>query len=351
MPHFDLEYRVIELNLKETFTISRGSKDTVRNVLVRLKADEVEGLGEAAPNSRYDEDADKVIRFLDYLPDDFFDHIRSPFQVAIKIDRVAQRYRSETKVNPVQSARCAIEMAWLDWWAKKQERPLWKLWDHPSNKGPVTSFTIGLDEPDLMQRKVQEAAEYPILKVKLGTDSDRKIIHAIREVTDKPVRVDANEGWKSLDEAKAAIDFLAEQNIELVEQPMPADRFDALSKLKNYSPLPLCADESFTGTEALKHIAEAFDVINIKLMKTGSMVKARRIMDEAGLLGLDVMIGCMIESSLANTAGAILSLRAAYADLDGHLLIDDDPFEGLTLDDEKKVTVPDSPGLGVCAVT
>lgn len=351
MPHFKVNSEILELALKHPFTTARDTKETVRNILVRLEADGVRGMGEAAPNIRYGEEAETVVQFIEYLPDDFFDRIRSPFQVSAELDQAAQRFHSELSKNAPRSAMAALEMAWLDWWAKKQDLPLWKLWDAPSGKGPVTSFTIGLDEPEVMQRKVEEAEAYPILKVKLGTGRDREIIRTIREVTDKPVRVDANEGWKTVEEAGRAIEFLAGQNIELVEQPMPAGRFNQMVELKNRSPLSLAADESFTGSEDLGAVAEAFDIINIKLMKTGSMVKARKIIGEAKRLGLEIMIGCMIESSLANTAGAVLSLWADFADLDGHLLIADDPYTGLKLDEEKHITLDNTAGIGVRAVT
>ncbi|MDR8393087.1 dipeptide epimerase [Aliifodinibius sp. S!AR15-10] len=343
MSRFKLQYQVAELHLRQVFTISRGSKATVKNVMVQLQSKGITGYGEAAPNTRYGEDAAKVIAYVEALPDNFFDEIATAEELVKKLDR--QEHRDN--VNPVQSARVAVEMAWLDWWGKAQDKPLLKLWETPTNIGPVTSFTIGLDELDVMQQKVEQATAYPVLKVKLGTDRDRQIINALREVTDKPLRVDANEGWKTLDEAKAAIDFLAEQNIEMVEQPMPADQLKDMVALKAYSPIPLCADESFEGQENLEEIARAFDIINIKLMKTGSIVKARQIISRAGETRLKVMIGCMIESSLANTAGAILSLWADYADLDGHLLIADDPYQGLQLDEKKRIVLRDRPGLGV----
>jgi L-alanine-DL-glutamate epimerase-like enolase superfamily enzyme len=143
------------------------------------------------------------------------------------------------------------------------------------------------------------------------------------------------------------ITFLADQNIEVIEQPMPAGNTADQKKLNQFSPLPLCADESFTGSESLEQIAALFDIINIKLMKTGSLVKSRQIIEEARKLNLQVMIGCMIESSIANTAAALLSLWADYADLDGHLLINDDPAAGLGLTTNKKIIMPDAPGLGV----
>lgn len=338
MSRFNLDYAVQDLRLDQPFTISRGTKNKVTNVFVRLCADGVEGYGEAAPNTRYDEDAGKVIRFLDNLSARFFDEVEAEEELVRKLDQ---------QPKPIQSAKSAIEMAWLDWKGKKERVPLWKQWQAPSPTGPVTSYTIGLDSVEVMQQKTKAAAEYPIIKVKLGTGRDKEIIKGIREVTDKPIRVDANEGWKTLDEARDHIRFLTDHNIELIEQPMPAFRFEDMIELKAFSPIPLAADESFMGDESPEEIARAFDVINIKLMKIGSMVKARQVIRQAKTLGLNVMIGCMIESSLANTAGAILSLWTDYADLDGHLLIKDDPVSGLMLAEGKHIMVSDRPGLGI----
>lgn len=338
MSHFKIERRVSELTLTNPFTIARGTKETVRNVLVSLTADGITGYGEAGPNRRYDEDAETVINFIDDLGEGFFEDLDSP-------DAVAQKLASLD--SPVYAALAALEMAWLDWWAKSKEQPLWKCWNAPSNITPSTSFTIGLDSIEVMQQKVREAEEYPILKVKLGTDRDRKIIKAIREITDKPIRVDANEGWTDLDTAKEQITFLAEQNIEIVEQPMPAAMHETMAKLKKWSPLPLMADESFKGNENLKRMSQAFHGINIKLMKMGSLVKARNVIAQAQKHDLSVMLGCMIESSLAISAGALIGTWADYVDLDGFLLIKDDPFEGINLSDKKEVILSNSPGLGV----
>lgn len=342
MSHFKLHFKTVDLKLDQPFTISRGTKETVSNVFVEVTDGTYIGYGEAAPNTRYNEDAEKVTRFLGTLPDNFFDGVKTGEELAEKLDEHSRVFGQQ-----VQSAHAAVEMAWLDWWGKSRQQPLWKLWDAPSSTGPVTSYTIGLDEIDVMQAKVEAANEYPIYKVKLGTQRDREIIEALREVTDKPIRVDANEGWTTLDQAKEMIRFLAERNIELIEQPMPARMIDDLRTLKIFSPLPLCADESFTGSESLEEISGAFDIINIKLMKTGSLVKAKKVIDKASENDLEVMIGCMIESSVANTAGALLSLWCKYTDLDGHLLIRDDPADGLSLTKGKKITIPDRSGLGV----
>ena len=343
MSRFKLEFEPVSLLLKQPFTISRGTKSEVKNVFLKLSADGLTGYGEAAPNTRYDEDSEKVIQFLETVPGNFFNGIDSPEKLASGLDELSSRLSKKS----MQSAKSAIEMAWLDWYAKKEEQPLWKLWEAPSPKGPQTSYTIGLDEIDVMQQKVKDASDYPILKVKLGTDRDKEIIEGIRAVTDKPIRVDANEGWTTVDEAKRMIRFLADHDIELVEQPMPASMLEQMKVLKKDSPLPLAADESFMGDENLEEISEAFDIINIKLMKIGSMVKARRVIKSAKELGLKVMIGCMIESSIANTAGAVLSLWADYADLDGHVLIKNDPAEGIRLDETKHILLNEKPGLGV----
>ncbi len=338
MSRFKIERKIAELELENPFTIARGTKKTVPNVVVTLKADGITGYGEAGPNSRYGEDAETVTNFIDQLDDDFFDTLETPEEVEEQIAKLD---------SDVKSGAAAVEMAWLDWWAKSQNQPLWKLWNAPSNTTPSTSFTIGLDEIEVMQQKVEDAEEYPILKVKLGTERDRQIIKAIREITDKPIRVDANEGWTDLATAKDQVSFLADQNIELVEQPMPADMAEDIAKLKEWSPLPLMADESFKGSENLDEIAESFDGINIKLMKIGSLVKARKTIEEARQRNLKVMVGCMIESSLAISAGALIGTWADYVDLDGFLLICEDPFDGLGVTKDKEVVLSNKPGLTV----
>lgn len=341
MSHFEVDYQILELQLDQPFTISRGTKNAVRNVLLRLTADGITGCGEAGPNRRYDEDAEKVIRHLDSLPGTFFDDIQSVEELT---DRLDQLPAGPSKIH---SANAMIEMAWLDWWAKNQGQALWELWDAPSNKTPSTSYTIGLDDIEVMQRKVEAAADYPILKVKLGTERDHEIIKAIRAMTDKPIRVDANEGWTDLETAQKRIAFLANKDIELIEQPMPAAMHAELRSLKEWSPLPLVADESFLGDEDLEQLVREFDGINIKLDKIGSLVKARQVIQKARQLNLKVMVGCMVESSLAIAAGALMGTWADYVDLDGFLLIREDPFEGLELTPNKEIVLNNASGLGI----
>lgn len=339
MSHFEITWEVISLKLKEVFTISRGSRAEVQNVFLSVSKNGITGYGEAGPNTRYNETPEKVSAYFDSLPELFFDEIS-------KAEEIPEKLRM-LDVPPVKSAQTAIEMAYLDWWAKSKNQPLWKLWGASSAKSPVTSYTIGLDTPQKMQHKILAAEKYPVYKIKLGTENDHEIIKAVREVTDKPIRVDANEGWKSLDQAKKEIDFLSTQNVELIEQPMPSAEFELMRQLREWSPLPLAADESFVGDENLDEISEAFHIINIKLMKIGSLVKARSVINEARHKGLKVMIGCMIESSLANAAGALLALNADYADLDGHLLIANDPFQGLKVETTGELILSKNPGFGV----
>lgn len=340
MSHFSTHWEVKELFLKNVFTIARGSKASVRNVFLTLKRNGFEGIGEAGPNTRYDETAETVIQFFERFP---FDGLE-----AVETEAELERYITENSANnSPQSAKTAIEMAWLDWWSKSQDKPLWKLWGANSQVGPLTSYTIGLDEVAIMQRKIKEAEQYPIYKIKLGTEHDREIIEGIREVTDKPLRVDANEGWETVDQAKKEIEHLERNGIEIVEQPMHSSMKEELKELKKWSPLPLMADESFTGSEPLSEIAESFHIINIKLMKIGSLVKAKRTIKQAQDLGLKVMIGCMIESSLAISAGGVLASFCEYADLDGNLLISNDPYLGLKVLEDGSIDLGDRVGIGI----
>ncbi|MEX0771011.1 MAG: dipeptide epimerase [Balneolaceae bacterium] len=337
MTRFILQSHRADLNLRHAFTIARGTKSVVENVVVQLYADGHTGWGEAAPNLRYHEDAGKVETFFDQL---------APNGVLLLDTGQELEQKIRSTAGYVASGAAAVEMAWWDWVGKSRSEPIWRLWGLP-DIGPVSSFTIGLDEPEIIQKKVLEADRYPVLKVKLGGKNDREMIRTIRRVTDKPVRVDANEGWTSLEEASGMLDWLAGKNIELVEQPMPSFLNREMARLKKRTSIPLIADESFLSEESLADLQHGFHGINIKLMKIGGLSKAREKMKEARELGLRIMIGCMIETSLANTAGAILGVEADYVDLDGHLLIDSDPYEGLTLNEEYRICLPDRPGLGV----
>ena len=338
MPQFYIHTKITALSLKHAFTISRGTKSVVQNVIITLTADGVSGFGEAAPNKRYNEDAKLVQSYINKIAPGGMMRIDSLEDLLLQMKGTGEH---------TASAEAALEMAWWDWFGKIRDHPLWKLWGAEKPETPVTSFTIGIDEPDIMQQKALEAEKYPVLKVKLGSRNDREIITSLRAVSDKPIRVDANEGWTSTDTAKKMISFLADQNIEFVEQPMPAGCHSEMRALKDYSPIPLIADESFRGSENIDDLKREFHAINIKLMKIGSLKRAQHAISLAHKAGLDVMIGCMIESSIAVSAGALLSLYADIADLDGFLLIQEDPYKGLKLTEQCRVQLSYKPGLGV----
>jgi L-alanine-DL-glutamate epimerase-like enolase superfamily enzyme len=223
--------------------------------------------------------------------------------------------------------------------------PLYRLLGIDPGAAPETSFTIGLAEPEVVVQKVREASAYPILKVKMGSDDDREVLAAVRDSTKSRIRVDANEGWTPQG-ALDRLEWLARLGVELVEQPLPADRIEETRQLRRRSPLPFYADESVHRAADIPRLAGAFDGINIKLMKCGGLGEALRMVAVARALGMKVMLGCMIESSLGITAAAHVSPLVDTADLDGNLLIENDPFVGATVE-SGRIVLPDGPGLGV----
>ncbi|MEX0679809.1 MAG: dipeptide epimerase [Balneolales bacterium] len=338
MTVFSIDIEPLNLPMKRTFTISRGSREHVNNVLIRLHAEGVTGIGEAAPNHRYSETQQSAMNFLEktgnYKSENPFD-----------VDELV-RYMEQSEPGEY-AAKAGLEMALYDWIGKKLNLPLYKLLRAPARTGPPTTFTLGIDEPDQMKEKVEEAGPYPLLKVKLGTDHDKEIITAIREHTSKPLMVDVNEGWKSMDQALDMIRFLHKQNVYAVEQPLPADCKKEMQTLRLKSNIPLFADESMAGREPLQELATQFHGINIKLMKTGAISTSLQIIHEARKEGLQIMAGCMVESVIADTASALVALWADFADLDGHLLVLNNTFEGLEILPSGHVQVKEIPGLGL----
>ncbi|MFW6162563.1 MAG: dipeptide epimerase, partial [Planctomycetota bacterium] len=240
----------------------------------------------------------------------------------------------------------ALDIALHDLWGQRQGLPLWQLWGLDPHAAPATSFTIAIAPVEQMQAHVREAERYPLLKIKLGTDRDLAILEGIRAVTDKPLRVDANAAW-TVDEAIEKIRAIEPYGIDLVEQPIPPGDTDGLRRIREAIDVPLLVDESVTDAASIPPLAGAVDGINIKLMKCGGLREARRMIELARSLGLQVMLGCYIESAVSITAAAHLAPLADYADLDGCFLIADDPFQGMTLAPDGRVVPPDGPGLGV----
>jgi L-alanine-DL-glutamate epimerase-like enolase superfamily enzyme len=236
-------------------------------------------------------------------------------------------------------------MAILDWISKSLKMPLYKFFGLDKNKTLSTTFSIGIDEVPIMQKTALAAKDFRVLKIKVGTKDDKKIIEGIRAVTDRPIRVDANEGWKTKEEALEIINWLAGQGVEFVEQPLPAANLDDYRWLKDRVKIPIIADESVHKIHDVPALASAFHGINIKLMKCGGLQEALRLVAVARAFDLKLMIGCMIESSLAISAAVAITPLFDYADLDGNLLIDNDPFRSKPLEGDKLI-LSDRPGLG-----
>ncbi len=332
-----ITYRHIDLHLRHTFTIARSSSDVEPCVIVELEHDGVTGLGEAAPSDRYGETRETVEAFLRKVRLDLFPN---PFL----LEDILSYVNTIAPGNP--SAKAAIDIALHDWMGKKLATPLWVLWGLNKEKTPLTSFTIGIDSPDVIEKKIKEAEAFPILKVKVGVPNDEEIIKTIRRITDKPIRVDANEGWKSKEQAREKILWLEEEGIEFIEQPLPANDLEGTAWVREHVHIPIIADENVTDLSSIPKLRDAFDGINIKLMKCGGLREAMRMIHTAKAMNMKIMLGCMIESSVAISAAAQLSPLVDYADLDGNILIANDPFEGVKVCDGKLV-LNDDPGVGV----
>ena len=332
------KWKEVKLNLIHPFTIARSTRTRYDSIILTLEHNGLTAYGEAVPTTRYDEDAEKVNAALASI-----DFEAEPFSDPFKLEDIDSACRDNSLMTP--SAIAAVNIAYWDMQGKLLGQPLYRLWGLNGEKSLITTFTIGIDEIDVIKQKVREAEIYPILKVKQGLDNDKEIILAIRELTDKPIRVDANEGWTK-EEALEKIEWLAGQNVEFVEQPLPADKLDDSVWLKERSPLPIVADENSVIKEDIPNIAHAFDGINIKLMKCGGPTEALKMIHTARSYGLKIMLGCMCESSIAIGAAAHLSPLADWADLDGNLLLSNDPYSGIDVKDGK-LLLPDKPGIGV----
>jgi len=245
------------------------------------------------------------------------------------------------------AAKAAVDIALHDLVGQLLGQPWWRLWGLDAAKAPDTTFTIGIDTPDVVREKTRECADrFNILKVKVGLDNDYEMIRTIREITSLPITVDANQGWTDRQKALDEICWLQEQGVVMVEQPMSKDRLDDNAWITERSPLPIFADEAVQRLTDIPALAGAYTGINIKLMKCTGMREAYRMAACARALGLRVMLGCMTETSCAVTAAAHLAPLADFADLDGNLLITNDRFRGMVVE-QGHIVLPDAPGLGL----
>ncbi len=333
-----IDIKTKKLKLQHTWTISRNSSDFKNNVFVRIEKDGIVGYGEAAPNVRYGENAELTTKKINAALHIFKENDLFHF-VNIK-DAV------DSAIVKQSCAKTALDIALMDWVGKALNVPLYKFFGLNPADAPLTSFSIGIDTPEIIKQKVREAKQYPLLKIKVGKPNDEEIIGAVRSVTDKPIRVDANEGWKSKEEALERILWLKSQGVEFIEQPMPSDMIEETAWLRERAGIPIVADEAVKTAADIPKLATAYDGINIKLMKSGGLQEALRMIAMAKTLGMKIMLGCMIESSVAISAAAHLAPYVDWADLDGNLLISNDPFSGVKVD-KGKFVYNDKPGLGV----
>jgi len=332
-----LSFERFDLQLRHVFRIARGASTVDPVVIVRLEHDGVVGLGEAAPSRRYGESIDTVGKFLKAIDASRFE---DPFQVESILSSV------DAMAPGNRAAKASVDIALHDWVGKRLGVPLYRLWGLDARKTPITSFTIGIDTPEVVERKVREAEEYSILKVKLGGENDEEMMKVIRRATKKALRVDANEGWKTRETAVEKIKWLEQEGVEFVEQPMPASDLAGTAWVRERVNLPLIADENCLRLADIPPLRGAFDGINIKLMKCTGVREAVAMIQTARACGLKAMAGCMIETSVGISAAAQFSPMLDYADLDGNLLISNDPFEGVLVQGGRLV-LPDRPGLGV----
>jgi L-Ala-D/L-Glu epimerase len=327
-----------ELQLKHTWTTVMSSS-TVRNTFhVEYTRDGVTGRGEGAPIVRYGESAQQAIEMLE--PHRGWLEAADPWHFAKLIEQIHERIEAN------YAAKAALDIALLDWMAQRLGVPLYRYFGLDPADAPVTTFSIGIDTADVIRQKVREAEDYPVLKIKVGLENDEEIIAAVRSVTDKPLRVDANEGFKTKEEAVEKILWLEKQGIEFMEQPMPAANLEDMNWIRERVNVPVIADESCLHPEDIPRLAPYFDGVNIKIDKCGGLLTGWKMIHMARALGLKTMLGCMISSSCAITAAAHLSPLVDYADLDGHLLISNDPFAGVGVV-KGKLVLPDAPGLGL----
>ena len=337
-PGTQIDAEIVRLKLRHTWTTVMSSSDYRDTFHVAYRRDGITGRGEGAPIVRYNENAQSAKAALE--------SVRSYLLSADPAQFAKVLATAFAKIPGQFAGKAAIDIAVMDWVGQKLGVPLYGYFGLDPADAPVTTFSIGIDNPAATRAKVEEAAQYPVLKIKVGLDSDEATIQAVRAVTKKPFRVDANEGWKDKEEAVRKINWLEKQGVEFVEQPMPAHMIEEMRWVRSRVHVPLIADESCTHASEIPSLVGAFDGINIKLDKSGGVLEAYRMIQIARALGLKVMLGCMISSSVTVTAMAHLSPLADYADLDGNLLIANDPYLGVEVKDGKLI-LPNRPGLGL----
>lgn len=334
-----LSYTPHTLYFKRPFKIAHGTRTSTPIVIVELEHEGVIGYGEASMPPYLGESHETVLAFLKRCTP-IIENCNHPFEIESLL-------REIDLVAPHQcAAKASIDIALHDLIGKLKKKPCWQLFGANKDDTPFTTYTLGIDEPEILKQKIEDGTSYKILKVKLNGENDRASIETIRSITDKPIAIDVNQGWKKKEDALEMIEWLADKNVLFVEQALPKNNWEDARWLFERSPLPLFADESIQRYADLEKVKDCYHGVNIKLMKCTGMHEANRIIQQARALRLKVLIGCMSETSCAISAAAQLSPLADYADLDGALLIKNNLFDGITFTDGK-ITLKDEPGIGV----
>jgi len=331
-----ISYLPYELNLIHEFGISYYSRKTTPVVLVRIEHEGNTGYGEASLPQYLNDTQESTVLFLK--------SIVPIIQCSNNIDELLYIIDNFEPGN--MPAKAAINIALNDLKGKLNKQPVYKIFGIDNSILPFTSFTIGLDNLDLLPDKIKEAEKYKILKVKIGKGNDKEIITTIRGLTDKPLYIDINQGWKDKFYALDILEWMNEENVLVAEQPFVKDNFDDTQWLKDRSPIPIIADEAFQALSDIDKVKDSYSGINIKLMKCGGINNALSIITKAKDNNLKIMFGCMTETSCAVSAATSLAGLIDYADLDGNLLITNDPFKSDTIENGR-LKLSSLPGLGI----
>lgn len=333
-----IEFYPYDLQLRYPFSIAGYTRTTTPVVLLKMSYGGFVGYGEASLPQYLGETQESVCKFLKQIKLDSFSD-------PLKMDELLDYIGNLDPDN--MAAKACFDIALHDLTGKMQRKSWHSIWNLNSEATPFTTYTIGIDSDEMIRKKTEEvAADFKILKVKLGSKNDKNLIKVVRSVTDLPVSVDANQAWKDRVEALDMIYWLAEQGCVMIEQPMEKSELDGNAWLTERSPLPVFADESFQVYTDLERLKGVFSGINVKLMKCGGMSEAYRILNKAREMGFKTMLGCMTETSCAISAAAQLSPMVDFADLDGNLLITNDCFDGMKIQGGK-ITLNDLPGIGI----
>ncbi len=335
-----LTFKPYTLELKHVFTLATSSRSTTPVVLTQIEYEGITGYGEASMPPYLGESHDSATKFLAKVD---LSQFKDPFE----LETILEYVDKIDKLNP--AAKASVDIALHDLVGKLIGKPWYKIWGYNKEKTPYTSFTIGIDTSEVVKQKVKEADEYKILKVKLGRETDKEMIETIRSVSDKPITVDVNQGWKDKFFALDMINWLNERNVKYVEQPMPKEMIDDMAWLTEKSPLPTFGDESVQRIPDVVKAHGVYSGINIKLMKCTGMREAHKMLVLAKSLNMKVMIGCMTETSCAISAASQLAPETQFADLDGNLLIKNDPYSGTKIIDGK-IILTENPGIGLAEV-